>query len=79
IGFYPQGEPEAFCLIDPEDVIRGEHVILAFRYGCLLTCYRHQSRATSRRMTKTGISIMWTCDFVDHDMFMRYRGGGVGH
>ena len=33
IGFYPQGEPEAFGFIDPEDVIRGVHVIPAFRYG----------------------------------------------
>ena len=33
ISFYPQGEPEAFGFIDPEQVIRAAHLIPAFRFG----------------------------------------------
>ena len=33
IGFYPQGESEAFGFIDPEQVIRAAHLIPAFYFG----------------------------------------------
>jgi len=33
IGFYPQGKPEAFGFIDPEQVIRAAHLIPAFHFG----------------------------------------------
>ena len=32
-GISDEGEPEAFGFINPEDVIRGVHVIPAFCYG----------------------------------------------
>ena len=34
IGFYPHDEPEGFGFIDPEQVIRGMHLIPAFHFGC---------------------------------------------
>lgn len=33
VGFYPQGESDAFGFVNPRDVIRGVHLIPAFRYG----------------------------------------------
>ena len=33
IGFYPHDEPEGFGFINPKQVIRGVHLIPAFRFG----------------------------------------------
>ena len=33
VGFYPQDDANAFGFIDPDDVVRGVHLIPAFRFG----------------------------------------------
>ncbi|KIM63149.1 hypothetical protein SCLCIDRAFT_24518 [Scleroderma citrinum Foug A] len=33
VGFYPQDDTNAFGFIDPDDVVRGVHLIPAFRFG----------------------------------------------
>lgn len=33
LQFLPAGDPDAFGFLDPDDVIRGAHLIPAYRYG----------------------------------------------
>ncbi|KAJ3833589.1 hypothetical protein F5878DRAFT_665520 [Lentinula raphanica] len=81
LGFIDAQDPEAFGFVDPSNIICACHVIPAFAY-----------EKTSQFLPGSGSSLarqgsdkiqdyfryyvnMW----VDRDMFMRFRGGGVGH
>ncbi|KIO16446.1 hypothetical protein M407DRAFT_232296 [Tulasnella calospora MUT 4182] len=78
VGYVPDSDgPGAFGFIDPADVIRGCHLIPSFNEG-------------TRDDLLTGASSVYDLDgedyryfsimrFVDRDMAMRYRGGGIGH
>ncbi|KAK7682685.1 hypothetical protein QCA50_014068 [Cerrena zonata] len=73
-------EPGAFGFIDPDDVIRGVHVIPAFHYGTKIGIETEDSGSIN---SASPLFTPWTyyyvnC-FVDRDMYMRFRGGGVGH
>ncbi|KAG1842750.1 hypothetical protein DFJ58DRAFT_731909 [Suillus subalutaceus] len=78
VGFYDGDDESAFGFLDPDLVVRGVQLIPAFRY--------------QRTTALLGLSIAcqaadkdedwdWYCInmFVDRDMFMHFRGGGVGH
>lgn len=78
IGFYPQGETEAFGFINPEQVVRAAHLIPAFRFG-RTTALLPPSIARRKCDNDEDWDWYYVNMFVDRDMFMRYRGGGVGH
>ncbi|KAF9784349.1 hypothetical protein BJ322DRAFT_1007005 [Thelephora terrestris] len=71
-------EDGAFGFLDPDDVVRGSHLIPGFKYGL-----RTRSPATPASAWDLKKERDWETyyvnQFVDRDMFMRYRGGGVGH
>ncbi|KIK32955.1 hypothetical protein CY34DRAFT_48765, partial [Suillus luteus UH-Slu-Lm8-n1] len=70
--------PDSFGFVDPDQVIRAVHLIPAFEYG-----------RTDTRLAPSFVRPVEDHDrdflyfyinhFVDRDMFMRFRGGGVGH
>ncbi|KAH7918173.1 hypothetical protein BV22DRAFT_1025018, partial [Leucogyrophana mollusca] len=78
IGFLQGDTSEAFGFLDPDQVIRGAHVIPAFAYGqtdeVLSPSLARQESEFDKDWWYYYVNI-----FVDRDMFMRYRGGGIGH
>ncbi|KAI6160827.1 hypothetical protein EDD17DRAFT_1828057, partial [Pisolithus thermaeus] len=78
IGFYPQGEPEAFGFINPEQVVHAAHLIPAFHFG-YTTALLPPSIAHHKCDNDEDWDWYYVNMFVDHDMFMRYQGGGVSH
>ncbi|TFY53971.1 hypothetical protein EVG20_g9898 [Dentipellis fragilis] len=79
IGFVPDdGTGDAFGFVDPNDVIRAVHLIPAFAYPCTETLLGH-SVARLEKEYDTDWTYFYVNIFVDRDMFMRFRGGGVGH
>ena len=90
----PPDDPEAFGFLDPDDVIRGCHLIPAFAYGpeedWTLPSVANEGKRAWKYYYVNWYVIMHFCavvfhnangcsSFVDRDMYMRYRGGGVGH
>ncbi|KAJ6457005.1 hypothetical protein C8R47DRAFT_1248481 [Mycena vitilis] len=77
IEFIPDSDAGAFGFVNPDEVIRGSHLIPAFAHGPTEAA----TRASLAR--RKGEFDDWTYHyvnfFVDRDMFMRYLGGGVGH
>ncbi|KAG2123248.1 hypothetical protein DEU56DRAFT_688107, partial [Suillus clintonianus] len=80
IGFFDAHEvgAEAFGFIDPQHVIRAVHLIPAYskRYTYSLL---PPSIARQPRDLDADFNWYYVNQFVDRDMFMRFRGGGVGH
>ncbi|KAI0076042.1 hypothetical protein K474DRAFT_1708449 [Panus rudis PR-1116 ss-1] len=76
IGFIPESDPEAFGFVDPDDVIRAVHLIPAFALGRTDTLLKGNSVA---RVGGKDWKYFYVNFFVDRDMYMRYRGGGIGH
>lgn len=78
LGFISSEDPGAFGFIDPKNIIRGIHLIPAFSFG-------HTSEYLSPSIIRhtSDNDEDWTYFylniFVDRDMLMRFRGGGVGH
>ncbi|KAF9455458.1 hypothetical protein BDZ94DRAFT_1278112, partial [Collybia nuda] len=78
VGFVDGVDPQAFGFLDPSEVIRGVHMIPAFAHG-------HTSSllgpSIARQVTENDEDWMfyYVGMFVDRDMFMRFRGGGIGH
>ncbi|TCD70859.1 hypothetical protein EIP91_001167 [Steccherinum ochraceum] len=70
IEFLPESDPNAFGFLDPDDVIRGSHLIPAFAYGLQEDASLYYSDV---------YKYYYVNFFVDRDMYMRYRGLGVGH
>ncbi|KIJ07352.1 hypothetical protein PAXINDRAFT_121100, partial [Paxillus involutus ATCC 200175] len=78
VGFFPGDEDFAFGFVDPNDVLRGIHLIPAFahhRTSSLLP----PSIARQKSENDEDWNWYYVNMFVDRDMFMRFRGGGVGH
>ncbi|KAI0037318.1 hypothetical protein FA95DRAFT_1684912 [Auriscalpium vulgare] len=63
VHFLPNEDSQAFGFLDPDDVIRGAHLIPAFAHG----------------LVEDEWKAYYVNFFVDRDMFMRYQGLGVGH
>ncbi|KAJ7149300.1 hypothetical protein C8R43DRAFT_1128654 [Mycena crocata] len=82
IEFLPESDPNAFGFLNPDEVIRGAHIIPAFAYG---KTSDHLSAGSLGRLPRKGLAededwrFYYVNFFVDRDMYMRYRGGGVGH
>ncbi|KIJ06917.1 hypothetical protein PAXINDRAFT_19881 [Paxillus involutus ATCC 200175] len=78
IGFFEGDDPSAFGFLDPKAVIRGVHLIPAFTYG--RTADLLQPSIIRQPVDgDTDWDWYYVNIFVDRDMFMRFRGGGVGH
>ncbi|KAG2339697.1 hypothetical protein BDR05DRAFT_916879 [Suillus weaverae] len=78
LGFIPADVPGAFGFLDPQQIIRGIHLILAFAYGhtdLLLP----PSIARPLNDKDKDWKFFYINIFVDRDMMMRFHGGGVGH
>ncbi|KAJ7151509.1 hypothetical protein C8R46DRAFT_1229045 [Mycena filopes] len=80
LEFLPEGDPNAFSFLHPDEVIRGAHLIPAFHYGrtgMLLgpsLALDHEGHDDDEEWRYHYVNI-----FVDRDMYVRYVGGGVGH
>ncbi|KAG9000858.1 hypothetical protein FRB90_011721, partial [Tulasnella sp. 427] len=83
IGYVPNGEePGAFGFIDPADVIRACHLCPAFDQGTRQDLL-HGSKSVAFDMAADDagedFELYYAMRFVDRDMAMRHRGGGMGH
>ncbi|KAG2739976.1 hypothetical protein P692DRAFT_20664178, partial [Suillus brevipes Sb2] len=76
LEFFEDESPDAFGFIDPECVIRGVHIIPGFAYG---RSRRLVEPTIARREEDPDWNFYYVNMFVDRDMFMRFRGGAVGH
>ncbi|KAJ7712350.1 hypothetical protein DFH07DRAFT_683203, partial [Mycena maculata] len=82
LEFLPADDPQAFGFLNPDEVIRGAHIIPAFSAG---TTTEFLSEDSIGRLVREGLDddedwrYYYVNLFVDRDMFMRYVGGGVGH
>ncbi|KZT32344.1 hypothetical protein SISSUDRAFT_970997, partial [Sistotremastrum suecicum HHB10207 ss-3] len=89
VGFVPQ-DPDAdiaaedtlaaFGFIDPADILRAAHLIPAFAHGRRSDLFGPNLRSAVQPKDGTGDwQYFYVNQFVDRDMAMRYRGGGIGH
>ncbi|KAF7349533.1 hypothetical protein MSAN_01743700 [Mycena sanguinolenta] len=82
VEFVPQSDPDAFGFLNPDEVIRGAHLIPAFASGRTKELLSPDSIG---RLPRDGLEddedwrYYYVNFFVDRDMYMRYIGGGVGH
>ncbi|KAF9783930.1 hypothetical protein BJ322DRAFT_1109780 [Thelephora terrestris] len=76
----PQGDvmTEWHGFISPSDVLRATHIIPAFEYD-LADPQPCPEGSHAVRFLEDDWNYYHVNIFVDRDMFMRYRGGGVGH
>ncbi|ETW75354.1 hypothetical protein HETIRDRAFT_430757 [Heterobasidion irregulare TC 32-1] len=78
VAFIPEDNPAAFGFLDPKQIIRGIHLIPAFARG-------HTSEQLGPSISRQPAENdedwegYYINMFVDHDMFMRFGGGGIGH
>ncbi|KAK1216806.1 hypothetical protein PQX77_020558 [Marasmius sp. AFHP31] len=86
--YFPDAnDPGAFDFVDPARVIRASHIIPAFEYNTTDELLRSDSMARLYEEYDEGKYVLEDQDyryyyvnlFPDTDMFMRYRGGGIGH
>ncbi|KAJ3849778.1 hypothetical protein EV368DRAFT_12582, partial [Lentinula lateritia] len=77
LGFIDAVNPEAFGFVNASEVLRGCHIIPAFEHGKtdqFLIGLARQENEDNEDFFRFYVN-MWA----DCDMFMRFRGGGVGH
>ncbi|KAL0058857.1 hypothetical protein AAF712_014438 [Marasmius tenuissimus] len=87
VRFLDAKDPEAFGFVDPACVIRCSHVIPAFEWNFTTELLPSNSSARKYEEFHEGQYVKDEEDFLyyfinifpDTDMFMRYRGGGIGH
>ncbi|THU89276.1 hypothetical protein K435DRAFT_865459 [Dendrothele bispora CBS 962.96] len=88
IKFVDASDPSAFSFLDPSDVIRAIHLIPAFHYlgfdnGLPETSVGRQFESTSyagpRELEEDDWTYYYVNMFVESDIFMLFRGGGIGH
>ncbi|KAK1220812.1 hypothetical protein PQX77_016383 [Marasmius sp. AFHP31] len=86
--YFPDAnDADPFDFVDPAHVIRASHIIPAFEYNTTDDLLRHDSMARVYEEYDEGQYVKEDQDyryyfvnmFPDTDMFMRYRGGGIGH
>ncbi|KAI0310493.1 hypothetical protein OF83DRAFT_1019709, partial [Amylostereum chailletii] len=78
VHFILQDEDSPFSFINPDQVVRAAHLVPAFKYG--MTEQRLDPLIACKDEEKDMDWEMFYINmFVDRDMFMRFRGGGVGH
>ncbi|KAI0056519.1 hypothetical protein BV25DRAFT_1893990 [Artomyces pyxidatus] len=71
-------EPDAFGFLDPDKILRASHLMPAFHYG-RTDEYMGPSITRREEEQDEDYTFFYVNMFVDRDMHMRYRGGGVGH
>ncbi|KAI5896073.1 uncharacterized protein SCHCODRAFT_02492911 [Schizophyllum commune H4-8] len=81
IGFVPGDGPDAFNFINPADIVRASHLIPAFALGLTRELLPPSSlaRPGCDDTEDADYARYYVNMFSDRDMFMRYRGGGIGH
>ncbi|KAK7679639.1 hypothetical protein QCA50_017351 [Cerrena zonata] len=75
VAFRPPQDVDSYGFLDPDDVIRGAHIIPAFAHGELAPSLERRSQ----HFQFPKWNFYYINLFVDRDMYMRYQGGGVGH
>ncbi|KAJ3526650.1 hypothetical protein NM688_g8235 [Phlebia brevispora] len=78
IGFVSDDDPDAFGFILPDEVIRGVHLIPAFKHGSTDE-YLPPSMVRPESDDDEDWVYYYVNIFVDRDMIMRFLGGGIGH
>ncbi|KAJ3925142.1 MAG: hypothetical protein NXY57DRAFT_949196 [Lentinula lateritia] len=79
LGFIDAVNPEAFGFVDPSEVLRGCHIIPAFEHGKTDQFLIGPSLARHENEDNEDFFRFYVNMWADRDMFMRFRGGGVGH
>ncbi|THV06114.1 hypothetical protein K435DRAFT_849214 [Dendrothele bispora CBS 962.96] len=87
LHFYPSPSPEAFGFIDPAQIIRAVHILPCFTHGRTEEYLPAESVGRVYQTFDNGQYSVEESDwkyyyiniFSDRDLFMRFRGGGVGH
>ncbi|KAJ3816999.1 hypothetical protein F5880DRAFT_1618699 [Lentinula raphanica] len=79
VGFMDAHDPEAFGFVNPSDIIRGCHVVPGFNHGTTTQFLPSSSLARQDSDDNKDYFRYYVNMWVDRDMFMRFRGGGVGH
>ncbi|KDR80175.1 hypothetical protein GALMADRAFT_62788 [Galerina marginata CBS 339.88] len=78
IGFMGENN-SPFGFLDPGQVVRGVHLIPAFAHGHTRNILGPSKIGRPFSLTDDDWQYFYVNKFVDRDMAMRYRGGGVGH
>ncbi|KAF7292176.1 hypothetical protein MIND_01244900 [Mycena indigotica] len=76
--YMPHGSPDAFGFIDPQDVLRGSHLIPAFHHGRTRD-YLPKSALLQRIEHDEDWRYHYANMVVDRDMLMRYHVDVIGH
>ncbi|KAF8551580.1 hypothetical protein OG21DRAFT_1374859, partial [Imleria badia] len=78
VGFLHEDNPDAFGFLNPDNVIRGVHLISSFANGLteelLGPSFIRPIENDNKDWCLFDVNI-----FADRDMFMRFRGSGIGH
>ncbi|KAK7015137.1 hypothetical protein VNI00_019203 [Paramarasmius palmivorus] len=80
VSFIPEDDKFAFGFLDPALIIRAAHLIPQFAQGRTNDLLHTEEATAARAVEETSDwKTYYVNIFVDRDMFMRYRGGGIGH
>ncbi|KAF8165838.1 hypothetical protein B0H34DRAFT_856090 [Crassisporium funariophilum] len=83
IGFVEDGDEcdasPPFGFVDPANIVRGIHLIHAFKDGCTADLLGPSKLARAESDSNNDFNFFYVNIFSDRDMMMRFRGGGVGH
>ncbi|KAJ7060769.1 hypothetical protein C8F01DRAFT_1290667 [Mycena amicta] len=78
LRYMPHDSPDAFGFLDPQDVVRGNHLIPAFHHG-RTTQYLPKSIIRRDAEKDQDWTFYYANFFVDRDMVMRYHENVIGH
>ncbi|KIL54987.1 hypothetical protein M378DRAFT_134292 [Amanita muscaria Koide BX008] len=79
VGFVFYEDAVAFGFLNPTLIIRAVHLIPCFALGRTKDLLPQPSICRLAKEEGEDWDMFYVNIFVDRDMFMRYRGGGVGH
>ncbi|KIL64549.1 hypothetical protein M378DRAFT_39294, partial [Amanita muscaria Koide BX008] len=79
IGFVSYEDEAAFGFLNPILILRGVHLIPCFSLGRTKDLLPKPSLCRLPHEKDEDWDMFYVNIFVDRDMFMRFRGGGVGH
>ncbi|KAG1901203.1 uncharacterized protein F5891DRAFT_1187899 [Suillus fuscotomentosus] len=77
--FVEESDHDAFGFLNPDQVIRGAHLIPAFASGRGVSSLRYGKSLARPKEELTDWEAYYVGIFVDQDMFLRYTSLGVGH
>ncbi|KAK2467956.1 hypothetical protein APHAL10511_000251 [Amanita phalloides] len=79
VGFVPHTDDAAFGFVNPMLILRAVHLIPCFELGRTNELLPEPSICRLPIEKDQDWNMFYVNIFVDRDMFMRFRGGGVGH